>query len=126
MRKYVGIPFVNHGSDFSGADCFGLIRLFYKEEFGYIVPDPKVSCDHGLLAFDTYLDEIQSHWNTIVCPQEFCVVAMAHDVRMPKVIQHFGIYHEGNVLHSLEKVGSHIVPAHKLKWCIRGYHTWQN
>jgi cell wall-associated NlpC family hydrolase len=33
INKYVGIPYVLYGRDFSGCDCFGLVKLFYKTEF---------------------------------------------------------------------------------------------
>lgn len=51
--KYVGIPYLENGRTESGIDCWGLARLFYKQEFNIELPsydteymgsyDPKVS-----------------------------------------------------------------------------------
>lgn len=31
-NKYVGLPFVDHGRDFNGVDCWGLVQLVMKTE----------------------------------------------------------------------------------------------
>ncbi len=37
--KYFRIPFKEKGRDFNGVDCYGLVFLFLKEEFGIVMPD---------------------------------------------------------------------------------------
>lgn len=37
-EKYVGLPFVDHGRDYKGVDCWGLVRLVLAKECGIEVP----------------------------------------------------------------------------------------
>ena len=38
IRKYIGIPFKDHACGFDGCDCYGLVRLIYREELGLELP----------------------------------------------------------------------------------------
>lgn len=39
VLKYMNIPFKEKGRDFDGCDCWGLIRLIYKNELGIELPN---------------------------------------------------------------------------------------
>lgn len=39
LYTYLKIPFKHQGRDFNGADCFGMLRLFYLYELGVDLPD---------------------------------------------------------------------------------------
>lgn len=123
---YINIPFVNKSSSKNGCDCFGLVRYFYREELCIDIPDPRISCNQTHHIFSEYQQQIQKNWITIQSPENFCVVAMAHDLQIPKQVQHFGIYLEGGkILHTLKNVNSHIVSIENYRWAIKGFHKWK-
>jgi len=38
IRRYIGIPFKDHGCGFDGCDCYGLVRLAYLHELDIRLP----------------------------------------------------------------------------------------
>lgn len=52
ISSYIGIPFVNRGRSRYGLDCWGLVSLLLKDQYGIIVPD--------LLEYEDALDRIQT------------------------------------------------------------------
>lgn len=127
MNRYIGIPFLDGEASYSGANCYGLVRLFYKDYLGINIPELKVHSDHSNVVWATYLKEIGEHWHNVDEPELYDVVAMAHNLSHPNIVQHVGMYiGNGKVLHTLNKIGSHISSIEELKPIIKGYHRWRS
>jgi cell wall-associated NlpC family hydrolase len=124
--KYVGIPFIDRGSSFNGADCYGLIRLIYKTEFGIDIPEFGGSCMDTKRIYNDYLQQIAELWVLDNTYSVYNVLAMAHDPNHPKIIQHFGIYiGNGLMLQTLEKIGSFVCKVDEYSRYIKGNYKWK-
>jgi len=57
LSRYIGIPFVAGGSSFAGADCWGIVQLYYRNELGVPLGRPEefpLPCQRLRVAMDSY------------------------------------------------------------------------
>jgi len=121
--NYIGIPFKNRESSLDGCDCYGLVRLVYKDLLGIDVHKPNASAFESKDIEDEYLAETSLNWYETKEPKRFDVIAMAHDPKHPKIIQHFGIMlTDTKMIHTLKGVGSHIVNIKDYSYFIKGFY----
>lgn len=102
--NYVGIPFIDFGRDFSGCDCYGLVRLALEQEFGKVLPsflgEYDDTCDHETI------EGIIEHWKPllsgrrVVTPREGDVVV----ITVAGAEAHVGLYvGDGLILHAWKR-----------------------
>jgi cell wall-associated NlpC family hydrolase len=53
VEKYIGIPFVSNGRTMEGCDCYGLVRLVLRDEYGVELPELSDDYDNALNAAET-------------------------------------------------------------------------
>lgn len=114
IEKYVGIPFVAGGRDYSGADCWGLARLFYKEELGVDLPSFSTEyTETDAQRMQELISQYREGWERTKEPAY-------GDLVLFKVLgadSHIGVYIDNNqFLHSMEKIGSAIQYLDSVEW----------
>ena len=124
-NKYIGIPYKDGGRDENGLDCWGLVRLVYKEQYNIDLPS---FTSHYSTAKDRELinELISRHkegWEKTTEPVEGSVVLM----RVLGTETHVGVYLGNNaMLHIREGVHAIIEPVDTTTWKNRivGYYNY--
>ena len=114
-NNYIGIPFKEKGRDRSGTDCWGLVRLIYKEQYNIDLPSfaneyPTVDDReriHELIA------QYKEAWNPVETPSEGSVVLF----RMLGSETHIGVaINEQEFIHVREGADSVIERFDSVNW----------
>lgn len=98
VEKYVGLPFADGGRDWSGVDCWGLVRLVFHTECGIDIPSyGEIAASELLKVASMVEDETKKEpWHPIIHAQAFDVAVM-HKRRAPV---HVGVMADAtNLLH---------------------------
>jgi hypothetical protein len=77
--KYLGIPFREHGRDFKGCDCGGLVLLILREERGVIARD--INTILARSDYQTRAGHAKVQAAVAECLQEWVPVSKEHDPR---------------------------------------------
>jgi len=128
MTRYLQIPFVDKGRTFQGADCYGLVKLYFKNELNINIPETNITAEQPNRIMINYLNEISKNWEEIQHPETNCVIALAMHENHPKLVTHFAVMiNDKKVLHTLRKINAHIVDVDniQIKPFIKGYFRWK-
>jgi len=107
VKKYVGIPFVSNGRSIDGCDCYGLVRLVLRNEYGVDLPELSNDYSNALNVSETarlFAENLSVlAGEKMDAPEEKAIVVITeHGVNA-----HIGIVAGGGyVLHTGVKTGS--------------------
>jgi len=71
IKDLIGVPYMNKGRDLLGADCWGLLRLFYIHEMGVLLPtyDESYVDSFDKMSTSTAIQEFSNDWTKVDIPQ---------------------------------------------------------
>jgi len=117
IRKLKTTPYVEHGRNFRGIDCYGLLLLYYKYIKGIILPDYFYDSDWYNQRKDFFIEEYPKLWKKVDKPQiDFALLFYG----INRMVTHVGIYiGKGKFIQALRKVG--VVELKLTKWKPRLY-----
>ena len=112
--KYIGLPYQEKGRDFSGVDCWGLARLFYKNEFQIDLPS---FSDEYELSDSEHIQELiaqyKEGWEKVDTPARGSLILF----RVNGTESHVGIsIGEGKFIHAREGMDSVIDSLESARW----------
>lgn len=118
LNKYIGIPFKEKSADFNGCDCWGLVRLFYKEEFNIELPDFSQEYENTMDTKNIPRLAVNEskRWKQVTSPQY-------GDVLLYKIYNlplHVGIYiDKKRMLHVMKGINSGLERHDTIMWTSR-------
>ena len=117
LEKYIGLPYQENGRTWQGVDCWGLARLYYKEELNIDLPDYSSlytgSWDSNL---SDIIDQQKEGWHKVTSPikNDLCLFNIYGEP------VHIGIYiGENKFLHARDGHDSVIESLGSLQWSKR-------
>lgn len=128
MSNFIGIPFVSKGRSFKGCDCYGLVKLYYKEVLNIELPETVITADKPRRIFVNYLNEISKNWIQTV-PAKNVVIALSINSEHPTLVTHFAVMiDEKRFIDIRENCNSYLTSIEdmKIKNQIRGFYKWQH
>lgn len=95
IPRFLSLPYVLGRGDWSGADCWGLVELWYRHVLGIGLAE-REGRDSTRQSIDVWATA-PAGWLPIVAPEDHCLVLM----RSGRLAHgHVGIVYQGSVLHT--------------------------
>lgn len=121
MRKFLGIPYKKRGRDYKGADCYGLVYLFYKDYLDIELPLfdlPYMS----LKQQSNCIEECKGQFLQVTTPKKYDIIL----IKRGNYRLHVGIYIDKHkILHITKDIKySAITSLREYELCEKEYFRW--
>lgn len=126
VTQYIGLPYLPHGRERDGVDCWGLVRLILQEQRGYELPlltEHYTDPDNHDEVTRTIMEGLVG-WTHVDRPQSFDIVIL----RLMGHPWHCGLYLGGGMMiHTMRGHMSALEQLASMKWKnrIEGYYRWE-
>lgn len=126
LIKYTTIPYKDHGREFDGVDCWGLVYLIYLHELGISLPTYSEQYESVAEAkrIGTLVAKERLNWPKTDVPEKFDVII----IRMKGFPMHCGVYiGEGKFMHCLKGVNVSVEKIESASWKsrIEGFYRYE-
>ncbi|MDX8354363.1 C40 family peptidase [Cognatiyoonia sp. IB215182] len=116
-NAYVGMPFVDQGRDWTGCDCWGLVRLVYAEKLDIDLLDYQTAytsaAEHAEIAALINREIDMGPWRRTEAPEPFDVLLF----RQGRLGSHVGIQiNATKMLHMARGEQAKIEDIHGVRW----------
>lgn len=106
-NEYIGIPYIDHGRTRLGCDCWGLVRLIYRERLAIELPSlatDYVSAEEAA-EVSALVHKEQTSWKSVNAPAPFDVIVL----RLAGLERHVGVVIKpGIMLHVMRGIDAAI------------------
>jgi len=124
INNYIGIPFIDRGRSMIGADCWGVVYLFYKHEKNITLPIlDSYSSTKDTQSISEIIDAEKPSWQAVDEPEEGDVIVFT----VGGFDTHVGVYIGRNrFLHAFKGTDSCIERLDSPTWKnrINGYYQY--
>ncbi|MFH2013824.1 MAG: NlpC/P60 family protein [Patescibacteria group bacterium] len=104
LTKYLCIPFEAGGRDYQGIDCFGLVKLIYKEFLDINIPDTE-KLPGNIVGIQNELKNFSNLFIKVKDPEPFDII-LCRESPSSKNINHIALFlTSGKGIHAVEGQG---------------------
>lgn len=104
--RFAAIPFVGQGRDYDGADCWGLVWLWYRDRLGILLDSYDAVSATDAASINAMIERHKREWVTVAEPRDHDVVVMRSMTAGHRGDGHVGIVVEKRkVMHTADPAG---------------------